>query len=113
MANYLESKEKDGKNILTIDITDCNLMHLANIVFDCDFSDRFFSQARIDHETGGMPSNFWEDISDAMNGAGEDDGSALTIVINEDDPHAEEIHDVDLQKFDLMTSDAIKKNTSC
>jgi hypothetical protein len=64
---------------------------------------------RVDHETGGMPEDFWADVAEALNGSSEDDNSALEVVLSEEDPHYGEIMQLDLEDFDIMTSSAIRK----
>ena len=54
---------------------------------------------------GRLPSNFWADVADAVNGASEDDDSALQVILSEEDPHRDEIMSMDLEEFDIMTYD--------
>jgi hypothetical protein len=112
MANYMERRERED-GVQVVDRTDSNIIRLANIVFSHEFVDRFLSlndsKARVDHETGDMPSNFWEDVMDAMNGSDDDDSCALLLIIDDDNPHGDDIRDIDTHQFDLMTVDAIKK----
>ena len=46
-----------------------------------------------------------------MNGAEEDDNSPYTVVLNEDDPHYDEVMELDLSDYDFMTTSVIKKNS--
>ena len=65
---------------------------------------------RVDHETGRLPRNFWEDVAAAMNGSGDDDDTALQVVIAEEDEQYEEIMSINLQQFDFMTATAIRNS---
>ena len=116
LARFLEGREKDGEFLSLVDRTDTNIIRLSNIIFGHEFIDRFLSlndaKNRVDHETGGMPCNFWNDVSDAMNGADEDDSCALCLVVEEDDPCKDEIREANLNQFDSMTADAIKKKST-
>ena len=113
LAHFLEGREKDGEFLSPVDRTDTNIIRLSNIIFGHEFIDSFLSlndaKNRVDHETGGMPGNFWNDVSDAMNGANEDDSCALCLVVKEDDPCEDKICEVHLNQFDSMMADAIKK----
>jgi hypothetical protein len=112
MAKYVERREKED-GVQVADRTDSNIIRLTNIIFSHEFVDRFLAlndaKSRVDHETGGMRSNFWEDVMDAMNGSDDDDSSAVLLVLDDDDPHGDDITQIDIQQFDLMTVDAIKK----
>ena len=55
--------------------------------------------------SGAMPKNFWHDVTEAMNGADDDDSTAVLVVLPVEDGHYEEVAD----EFDIMTPDAIKK----
>ena len=83
------------------------------MIFSHNFLDSFLAlndiKNRIDHETGGLPSNFWADVADAVNGVSEDDDSPLQVVMSEEDMHRTEVLLMDLEDFDLMTSTAIRK----
>jgi hypothetical protein len=110
-------RERDGATVLeNSDKTTNNIIRITNIIFSNDFLDSFLSlndyKARVDHETGELPNDFWEDVLEAMNGSDDDDSSALQVVVEEDDDHRDEIESIDLQDFDLMTSDAIKKKVN-
>ena len=84
-----------------------------NVIFSHSFLDSFLAlndiKNRVDHETGGLPSNFWADVAEAVNGASEDDNCALQVVIADNDAHRNEIMLLDLEEFDIMTSQAIRK----
>jgi hypothetical protein len=60
---------------------------------------------------GWLPSDFWSDVAETMNGAEEDDNSPYTVVLNEDDPHYDEVMELDLSDYDFMTTSVIKKNS--
>jgi hypothetical protein len=66
-------------------------------------------KTRTDHEQHAMPKNFWHDVAKAMNGADNNDSTAVLIVLPVEDGHYEEIAELDLLEFDIMTPDAIKK----
>ena len=66
-------------------------------------------KTRADHERHAMPKNFWHDVAEAMNGADDDDSTAVLVVLPVEDGHYEEVAELDLLEFDIMTSDAIKK----
>jgi hypothetical protein len=111
-ADYVVRHQKqDGVQI--IDRTNANLLCILNIVFNHEFVDRFLAlnnvKNRVDHETRLMPNDFWADVSDAMNGSTDNDSCATVSVFDNDNPHAEEITDIDIDLFDMMTADAIKK----
>ena len=113
MAKYQEQRERSGASIAVSDKTTNNIIRLTNIIFSHEFLDSFLelndAKGRVNHETGDMPKNFWEDVSDAMNGSDDDDDIALQCVIEDEDEHYAEIKLVDLTDFDLMSSAAIKK----
>jgi hypothetical protein len=66
-------------------------------------------KTRADHEWHAMPKNFYHDVTEAMNGAHDNDSTAVLVVLPVEDGHYEEIAKLDLLKFDIMTLDAIKK----
>ena len=113
LAQYQEQRERTGATIAVSDKTTNNIIRLTNMIFSHEFLDSFLSlndaKGRANHETGDMPKNFWQDVSEAMNGSDDDDNTALQCVIEDDDVHSAEIKLVDLTDFDIMTSAAIKK----
>ena len=115
LAKYQEQRERSGASIAVSDKTTNNIIRLTNIIFSHEFLDFFLelndAKGRVNHETGDMPKNFWEDVSDAMNGSDDDDDIALQCVIEDEDEHYAEIKLVDLTDFDLMSSAAIKKRS--
>jgi hypothetical protein len=56
-----------------------------------------------------VPSNFWADVAEALNGDAEDDDSASNIVISLEDPHYYKLMDLDLDNFDVTTSSVLRK----
>lgn len=90
-----------------------NIVRITNIVFSHDFFESFTSlndaKNRADHESGNIPKKFWADVAEAMNCSNDDDNSSIQMVIKEDDPRAEVLKDLDLDEFDVMTADSIKK----
>jgi hypothetical protein len=114
LANHQQQREKDGAPVTTVaDRTTNNIIRITNVIFSHNFLDSFLAlndiKTRVDHETGGLPSDFWSDVADAVNGSSEDDGSALQVIIADDDTHRSEILLMDLEDFDIMTSSAIRK----
>ena len=47
---------------------------------------------------------------DATNGSDDNDSTAVILVLHNDNPHGDEISEIDILQFDLMTVDAIKKS---
>ena len=69
-----------------------NNIRITNVIFSHNFFDSFLAlndiKNRVDHEMGRLPSNFWAgDVANAVNGASEDDDSALQVILSEADPH--------------------------
>jgi hypothetical protein len=56
-----------------------------------------------------MPSDFWTGVTDALNCASDDDATASTVILSEEDPHYEEVMELDLNDYDLMTSAVVRK----
>jgi hypothetical protein len=84
------------------------------VIFSHNFFDNFLKlndiKTQSDHKTGGLPSNFWCDVAEALNGACKDDKNrALNIVISVEDPHYEELLDLDLIDYDLLMASVIIK----
>ena len=96
-----------------LDTTTNNIIRITNIIFSHDFLDLFLTlndnKNRVDHKTGRLPKNFWEDVAEAMNGLGNDNNTALKVVIKEEDQHCDEIKSMNLQQFDMMTASTIRK----
>jgi hypothetical protein len=68
------------------------------------------NKMRVDHETGGsLPNDFWANVTETVNSLEEDDATALQVVMSEEDAHCDEVVDLDLEDFDLMTSAVIQK----
>jgi hypothetical protein len=78
------------------------------VIFGHDFLDDLLAlkhgKNQVNHETGGMPSDFWAGVTDALNCASDDDATASTVILSEEDPHYEEVMQLDLNDYDLMTS---------
>jgi len=70
------------------------------------------SKATVDHETGEMPHDFWDDVVETMNGSDDDDSSALQLVIEEANDYCGEIKSIDLRDFNQMTCSAIMKKVN-
>jgi hypothetical protein len=111
LANHQDQREKDGERITTVsERTSSNIIQLCNEIFSHNFFDNFLklnhTKTRSNHETGGLPSNFWCDVAEALNGACEDDNtnSALNIVLSVENPHYDELLDLDLTDYDLLTA---------
>jgi hypothetical protein len=114
LARHQDQREKDGAILSTVsERTSVNIIRLCNVIFSHHFYDDLLAindiKTRSDHETGGMPSDFWSDVAETMNGAEEDDNSPYTVVLNEDDPHYDEVMELDLSDYDFMTTSVIKK----
>lgn len=114
LANYQNQRIRDGASFSTsADRTSTNIIRITNVLFHHNFFDSFLAlndiKNRLEHETGGLPKNFWCDVADAYNGASEDDDSALQVIIPEEDPHYNEISLMNLEEFDIMTSNCIRK----
>jgi hypothetical protein len=114
LAQYRQKREKDGAHVASVlERTSKNIIRITNVIFSHNFLDSLLAlndiKNRIDHETGGLPNDFWSDVAEAVNGASEDDDSPLRIVISDEDIHRDEIITMDLEDFDMMSSDAIRK----
>ena len=104
LANHQDQQVKDGMPLSTVaERTSNNIVRLTNVLFSHKFLDSFLAlndiKNRVDHETRGMPGDFWADVAEALNGSSEDNNSALEIVLSEEDLHYEEI----------MTSSSVRK----
>ena len=114
LAQYQQQREKDGASLSTVsDRTSHNIIRITNVIFSHNFLDSFLAlndiKNRVDHETGGLPNDFWADVADALNGASEDDDSAVQVILSEDDAHRNDIMSMDLEAFDMMAPPAIRK----
>ena len=117
LASYQLKIEHDGSTVkIGTDKTTNNIVRITNILFSSDFVDTFLSlndnKSRLDHELGGLPKDFWADVSEAMNISSDVDDSALKIVLSEEDPRYEELMDLNLRECDLMTASTIKKKVN-
>ena len=114
LANHQNQREKDGERISTAsERASNNIIRLTNVIFSSNFVNSLLKlndiKTRTDHESGGLPSDFWAEVADVLNGASEDDDSAQQIVLSLEDPYYDEIFLIDLDEFDNMTSAAIRK----
>lgn len=113
-ASFQEKTEKEGIELSTVgERADSNIIRLVNVIFSHNFFETFLKlndiKKRVDHETGSMPNNFWDDVAETLNGASEDDESPLLIVVKPTDRHYDELMDVNLNEFDLTTGIALRK----
>jgi hypothetical protein len=113
-ANLLETKEKDGARISTaIERATSNTVRLVNVIFSSSFYNNFLKlndiMKRAAHEAGGLPSDFWGDVTEALNGDSDDDPSPLQTVVDPNDPHVDDLMHLDLEEFDNMTTSVIRK----
>jgi hypothetical protein len=114
LANHQEQLEKYGGHVTTAEErVSSNVIRLCNVIFGHDFLDDLLAlndgKNRVDHETGGMPSDFWAGVTEALNCASDDDATASTVIIAEEDPHYEEVMELDLNDYDQMTSAVVRK----
>jgi hypothetical protein len=114
LSNYQVERERDLSEPISIsNKTTNNIIRLCNIIFSHEFLDSFLAlndiKTRVHHETQDLPKDFWGDVADAMNCSDDDDSIALCLILSADDDHFEEIKSLQLQDFDIMTPDAIKK----
>jgi hypothetical protein len=114
LAKYQQGRERDSIAYSTVsDKMTNNIIRLTNIIFSHEFFDSFITlndnKTRVDHETHDLPKDFWEDITEAMNGSDDDDVTPLLIVLSPDDSHYDEVEALNLRVYDIMTSAAIKK----
>ena len=111
LANHQDRRERDGEKFSTVsERATNNIVRLTNILFSNNFLDSFLAlndiKNREDHETRKLPNDFWNEVSEAMNGAVEDDHSPLDLVISEEDA---ELLLLNLDEYDLMTSEVMRK----
>lgn len=114
LANHQERRERDGEKFSTVsERATNNIVRMTNIIFSNNFLEPFLAlndiKKRIDHEVGMLPNEFWNEVAEAMNGALEDDNSPLDLVISEEDPHYGDLLLLDLDEYDLMTSEVMRK----
>ena len=109
-------RERDGLNLSTATewSSSKNIVRLFNVLFGHNFFDSLIKLNDIktctDHETGGLPSHFWNDVADALNVSEDDDhnNSCATniVIISPEDAHYEELMDLDLDDYDATTGAA-------
>jgi hypothetical protein len=121
LANHQEALERDGERLSTAtERSSSNTIRLCNILFSGEFLEDLLClndiKNRKDHERGGMPSHFWEDIANILNCPAEDrddendpDVGIESIRIGVNDPHYAEVEDLDLNVFDRVDSNVVKK----
>jgi hypothetical protein len=96
------------------DRTSNNIIRITNVIFSHSFIDGLLAlndnKTWVDHETGGsLPNDFWANVAETVNSLEEGDATALQVVMSEEDAHYDEVVDLDLEDFDLMTSAVIRK----
>ena len=114
LARYQENRNNDGRVIATAnEKMSNNIIRLTNIIFSNEFYDAFIKlndiKTRTDHERHDLPHHFWNDVSEAMNSAADDDSTAVDIVLPPEDMHYEEVELLNLLDYDIMTAVSIKK----
>jgi hypothetical protein len=115
ITNFQEQRARDHAVAVAavFETLTSNMVRISNIVFSHEFLDSFLklndTKTRADHESGEIPKAFWKEVAEAMNASSDDDGTALQVVIAEDDNHYEEIMSIELQQFDTMSDSAIRK----
>ena len=114
LANHQEMRERDGVPISTAaERASSNIVRLVNVLFSNNFYDLFLKlndiKKRKEHEAGGLPLDFWGDVAEALNGDSEDDQSPLQTLMSPENPHYDELMDLNLEEFDHMTSSVIRK----
>jgi hypothetical protein len=92
LARYQENRNNDGHVIATAsDKMSNNIIRLTNIIFSNEFYDAFIKlndiKTRTDHERHDLPHHFWNDVTEAMNSAADDDSTAVDIVLPPEDMH--------------------------
>jgi hypothetical protein len=68
---------------------------------------------RAELEAGGLPSDFWGDVTKALNGDLDDNPSPLQTVVDPNNPHVDDLMHLDLEEFDNMTTSVIRKSSTC
>ena len=97
LSNHQEQREKDGIRLSTVsERASSNMSMTSSVTIFELFLKSNDIKTRSNHETGGLPSRFWADVAEALNGNSEDDNSASNIVISLEDPHYNELMDLDL-----------------
>ena len=114
LAEYQEKRYNDGRVMATTtEKMTNNIIRLTNIVFSNEFYDSFIklndNKNRTDHERHALPKHFWNDVAEAMNGAADDDSTAIDVISPPDDLHYDEVEILNLLEYDIMTDVAIKK----
>jgi hypothetical protein len=115
LANHHQQREKDGAPMsIESDRTSSNIIRMTNVMFSNVFVDDLVAlndiKKRNDHETpGSLPKDFWANVAESFNSLEEDDDTALKVVMSEADPHYEEVLDLVLEDFDMMTDVVIRK----
>jgi hypothetical protein len=100
LGNHQEQLEKYGGHDTTAEErVSSNVIRLCNVIFGHDFLDDLLAlndgKNRVDHETGGMANDFWAGVTEALNCASDDDATASTVILAEEDPHYEELMELD------------------
>ena len=94
------------------------LLRLVNVIFSSCFIDRFLSlndaKSRMDHETGQLCKNFWEDAAECHNDFDDINNSELLIINNNNDDDFDalmkrEVILVNLEDADNMTAETLCK----
>lgn len=114
LSNHQEQREKDGIPVSSAaERASSTIVRLINVIFSHNFFESFLKlndiKKRSDHETGELPSDFWADVASALNGDSEDDDSPLSLVISPHDRHYDEMMDLDLHEFDMVTASVVRK----
>ena len=66
-------------------------------------------KTRVDHGTHIILKDFWGDVAEAMNSLEDNDSIAFGIIISPEENKFEEINQLQLWDFDIMTPNVIKK----
>jgi hypothetical protein len=94
------------------------LLRLVNVVLGSCFIDRFLElnllKTRVDHETGNMVPDFWEEATTVYNDFADNDDGQLHIVNNSNDPDLKtlllmEVEPINLVDADSLTADMMQK----
>ena len=108
----VEQMERDGK-VYVADKTTNNIVRICNLIFSHEFLDNFMSlndiKKRDDHEGKNMPKNFWQDVAEAYNQDDDDDDIATVKLLSSDDLHWDEFENLQLEEYDIMAAEVIKK----
>ena len=115
LAHHHQQRERDGVPMSSnTDRNSNNIIRITNVIFSHAFIDGLLAlndnKTRADHESGrSLPNDFWANVAETVNILEEDDSTALQVVMSEDNPYYNEVVDLDLEDFDLMTPAVIKK----